>query len=117
MIFEYFFIGFCMVGIVGFIFFWYCLFGDIVNMVFRMEFIGKGIQGVKYFLIDVIIVIILEEICLSLIFCLMIKMYLMWMFLFVVLYIYISVGMNFVFKDFGWGFMMMECGIIDVKVS
>lgn len=47
----------------------------------------------------------------------MIKMYLMWMFLFVVLYIYISVGMNFVFKDFGWGFMMMECGIIDVKVS
>lgn len=51
------------------------------------------------------------------IFCLMIKMYLMWMFLPVALHIHISAGMNSALKDLGWGFMTMERGIIDVKVS
>lgn len=80
------------------------------NGVYRERYIG-------HFLIDAFIVTISEEIRLSSIFCLMIKMYLMWRFLPVALHIHISTGMNSALKDLGWGFMTMERGIIDVKVS
>lgn len=36
----YYLIGLCMVGIVGLKFFWYCLFGDIINVVLRMKLNG-----------------------------------------------------------------------------
>lgn len=68
-------------------------------------------------MIDAFIVTVSQEIRLSSIFCLMIKMYLMWTFLHVALHIHISAGMNSALKDLGWGFMTMERGIIDVKVS
>lgn len=46
-------LGLCVVGVVGFKMLCYCLFGDIVNIVFWMEFSGFGKYDIWYYIIGI----------------------------------------------------------------